>query len=333
MINDLPFVIKSAGVYQPGLMGIVSTKPGITLGYPQISSAESLAGIQNKLPVALAGKVPTKVSLENGPIAIGDPLTSSSTPGVAMKATEPGMIVGFALEPFGEVSSMQYTVSSIDDSEAPTRETDSDILNTTYSIQNTADAVGTVLAFVNVIYYVPPVTLASVESAAAKEGEFGLVGLVQKAAQPHLLALAQGLDEIFKLVGVKVSELGHLVFGKAEVGELAIGKPASAEESATIGTGLIPMGQSHTLVANTKVHPSSRIFLTFRGYTAGRWWVSHVAEGEFEIKVSEVVLQDTYFDYWIVQTDITPPAGGNDELPIANNESSPSSQMTNDQNG
>src|SRR3989338_11032090 len=83
------------------------------------------------------------------------------------------------------------------------------------------------------------------------------------------------------------------------------------------------MGQSHTLVANTKVHPSSRIFLTFRGDTAGRWWVSHVAEGEFEIKVSEVVLNDTYFDYWIVQTDITPPAQApnpNIQIPSANNQ-------------
>ena len=169
----------------------------------------------------------------------------------------------------------------------------------------------------------PLVELASVEEAAEEAGEFGLVGLVKKAAKPHLLALAQSVSELFELVGVKVSELGHLVFGKAEVGELAIGKPASAEESATIGTGLIPMGQSHTLVANTKVTPSSRIFLTFRGDTAGRWWVSNVAEGEFEIKVSEVVLNDTYFDYWIVQTDITPPAQApnpNIQIPSANNQ-------------
>jgi hypothetical protein len=44
------------------------------------------------------GKLPVKVSLENGPIKIGDYLTSSNHPGVAMKATEPGKVIGIALE-------------------------------------------------------------------------------------------------------------------------------------------------------------------------------------------------------------------------------------------
>ena len=84
-------------------------------------------------------------------------------------------------------------------------------------------------------------------------------------------------------------------------------------------------------MANTKVHLSSRIFLTFRGDTAGRWWVSKVAEGEFEIKVSEVVLQDTYFDYWIVQTDLPPEAQApNSNTQIPNKTQTPS---VNDQNG
>jgi hypothetical protein len=48
--------------------------------------------------VGLLGKLPVKVSLENGPIKIGDYLTSSNHPGVAMKATEPGRVIGIALE-------------------------------------------------------------------------------------------------------------------------------------------------------------------------------------------------------------------------------------------
>jgi hypothetical protein len=53
-------------------------------------------------PLALAGRVPCKVSLENGPIERGDLLTTSSTPGHAMKATElwRGGIVGTALQAF-----------------------------------------------------------------------------------------------------------------------------------------------------------------------------------------------------------------------------------------
>jgi hypothetical protein len=71
-------------------IGIVSTKPGfITGGY-----------IKGTFPIALAGRVPTNVSSQNGSIHIGDPLTASTIPGVAMKLTSPGTIVGFALEDF-----------------------------------------------------------------------------------------------------------------------------------------------------------------------------------------------------------------------------------------
>ena len=51
-------------------------------------------------PLVLAGRVPVKVSLENGPIAIGDFLGLSSKPGVAMRMTEPGAGVGIALAAF-----------------------------------------------------------------------------------------------------------------------------------------------------------------------------------------------------------------------------------------
>lgn len=51
-------------------------------------------------PLVLAGRVPVKVSLENGPIRAGDLLAPSSTPGVAMRATRPGPTVGVALDGF-----------------------------------------------------------------------------------------------------------------------------------------------------------------------------------------------------------------------------------------
>ncbi len=81
-------VRRSSESYDGLVAGIVSTKPGFLAG----------DSIEGDYPVALAGRVPVKVSLENGPIAVGDPLTTSSTPGYAMKATEAGPIVGNALE-------------------------------------------------------------------------------------------------------------------------------------------------------------------------------------------------------------------------------------------
>jgi len=83
-------VKKSTKTNEKAIAGIVSTRPGFLAG-------ENLKG---SYPIALAGRVPTKVSLENGAIQVGDPLTSSSTPGTAMKATKAGQIVGYALEPF-----------------------------------------------------------------------------------------------------------------------------------------------------------------------------------------------------------------------------------------
>ncbi|MEK9183538.1 MAG: hypothetical protein AAB890_00505, partial [Patescibacteria group bacterium] len=83
-------VKKSSNQYDSNLVGVISTKPGILLsGFSEKSK-----------PVALSGRVPVKVNTQNGSINIGDPLTSSDTPGVAMKATKTGKIIGYALESY-----------------------------------------------------------------------------------------------------------------------------------------------------------------------------------------------------------------------------------------
>lgn len=82
--------------YDDRIAGVVSTRPGFLAGTYK-------PGDQ---PIALSGRVPTRVNIENGTIAIGDPLTTSSVPGVAMKATEAGPIVGYAMQPFAEGTGM-----------------------------------------------------------------------------------------------------------------------------------------------------------------------------------------------------------------------------------
>jgi len=53
--------------------------------------------------VALLGKVYCKVDATAAPVAVGDLLTTSDTPGYAMKATDPqrafGAVLGKALQP------------------------------------------------------------------------------------------------------------------------------------------------------------------------------------------------------------------------------------------
>jgi hypothetical protein len=47
-----------------------------------------------RIPIALIGKVYCKVDARYSPIEVGDLLTTSATPGYAMKATEPGKAFG-----------------------------------------------------------------------------------------------------------------------------------------------------------------------------------------------------------------------------------------------
>jgi hypothetical protein len=86
--------------YSTLVAGIYSTKPGV-LATPYDMDDPRLA---EKIPLAIVGIVPCKVSAENGPIRRGDLLVTSSIAGHAMKGTDRkrmlGAIVGKALEPF-----------------------------------------------------------------------------------------------------------------------------------------------------------------------------------------------------------------------------------------
>ncbi|MFA6131270.1 MAG: hypothetical protein WC730_03350, partial [Patescibacteria group bacterium] len=88
--NDESVARSTGATYDQKIAGVVSTQPGFLAG----------SNKSGNVPVALVGRVPTFVSGENGAILPGDPLTTSSKPGYAMKATESGMIVGYAMENF-----------------------------------------------------------------------------------------------------------------------------------------------------------------------------------------------------------------------------------------
>jgi len=79
------------------MVGIVSTNPGFLLGGGDFSNPSQTLG---SVKVALAGRVPVKVSSENGNISAGDKLTISNTSGVAAKALGDSPIVAVAMESF-----------------------------------------------------------------------------------------------------------------------------------------------------------------------------------------------------------------------------------------
>ena len=94
------FFRKSSSPYSTKVAGIISTSPGVILGNDFDAAADDWD--DNRPVLAVTGRVPCKVTAENGPIQIGDLLVASSTPGVAMKGNSEesmGAVVGKAMEP------------------------------------------------------------------------------------------------------------------------------------------------------------------------------------------------------------------------------------------
>ncbi len=92
-------VEKCSEPYSRLVAGVYATKPGVTLTNMNIDVDQSA-----KVPLGVIGVIPTKVSGENGPIAIGDLLVTSATPGHAMRADldklKIGQAIGKALQNF-----------------------------------------------------------------------------------------------------------------------------------------------------------------------------------------------------------------------------------------
>jgi hypothetical protein len=88
----------SLQAYDTKVLGVVSPSPGILLGEPG----------DDKAMIAHSGRVKVKVDAKYGPIAVGDLLVSSPTPGHAMRSEpltvsgismhRPGTLIGKALE-------------------------------------------------------------------------------------------------------------------------------------------------------------------------------------------------------------------------------------------
>ena len=79
---------KASLPYDSHLFGIFQEQPGIVFRRADDSGK----------PVVRSGIAKVNVSLSNGEIKRGDSITSSTSPGLGMKASSPGYVVGIALE-------------------------------------------------------------------------------------------------------------------------------------------------------------------------------------------------------------------------------------------
>ena len=99
VLDDGSNVRESSRAYDKRVAGVISGagnfKPGLVLDKQQKQG--------DRKPIALLGKVYCKVDAQFGPIEVGDLLTTSPTPGHAMRVDDPlrafGAVIGKALRP------------------------------------------------------------------------------------------------------------------------------------------------------------------------------------------------------------------------------------------
>jgi hypothetical protein len=99
VLSEHDEVRESSKAYDRRVVGVVSgagdLRPAIVL--------DRTASQANRVPVALLGKVYCKIDARDSSIDVGDLLTTSDTPGHAMKASDParsfGAVIGKALRP------------------------------------------------------------------------------------------------------------------------------------------------------------------------------------------------------------------------------------------
>jgi hypothetical protein len=252
------YVKKSTVASDEELLGIVSTNPGITLGEPSNASA---------YPVALAGRVPTKISTENGDISPGDALTSSSIPGVAMKAISSGPIVGKALEGYS------------------------------------GSGTGRIMVFVSTGWYVA--SPASENDQLADLTDVNVNTLAAGSITTDILFIGDRKLEM-AADGTLVVDGSVNILGDVSIGGDLNAKSVKTDElvvsEETSGTNIIKVGQKEVTIDNTKVGKTSKILITFStDYSpATRYWVSKKEGESFTVHLDQPTSADAEFSWLII---------------------------------
>jgi hypothetical protein len=80
----------SSSAYDTAIIGVITVRPAVEIPPKELPPGFS--------PVITSGIAQVRVNGQNGPINPGDPITSSDTQGVGMKATSTGFILGISQE-------------------------------------------------------------------------------------------------------------------------------------------------------------------------------------------------------------------------------------------
>ncbi|MBI4133103.1 hypothetical protein HY478_00665 [Candidatus Uhrbacteria bacterium] len=267
-------VRKSQAPYEPALIGAASTSPAIAIEDGWFAVGGITQTNPRKPLVALVGRVPVKVTDENGPIAPGDPVTSSSTPGYAMRATEPGYVIGRALE-------------------------------------SSDTGGGMVRVFVNPGWFNG--TSVEVAQNTASSLDVLSAQTINLAGDLYMQGGAiSGIGRLLSANGSwSLDETGTLLVTAIET-ELLTTEELTVRltnERQIVGEATIPEGQTMMRVNNDLITATSKVFVTFRSRVPSAWWISGVEQGWFEVALENPSSSgDLTFDYWIVRVEDTRPS-------------------------
>jgi hypothetical protein len=266
-------VRKSNSSYDQTLIGIVSTEPAVVVDETNITFGKGTGANFNPLKpyVALAGRVPTKVSTENGSIEPGDPLTSSGTLGVAMKATKSGPVVGKALEAYS------------------------------------GSGVGKIEVFVSVGWYVEPLAedVGSKISDISNLNSINLENLTANSLKTQFLMIGDRklsmLDGGSLLIDGDAEISGSLKVAGAidtknlKTDELEIGAKSSGQATLAAGT-------QEAEVKTGVVKDGSKIFITFNSdYSpATRYWITKSIGYSFTLHLNSQADKNNSFNWLVI---------------------------------
>ena len=301
------YLIESAKIpYDSKIIGIVSS-------FNQSANSSSSA------LVTLVGRVPVKVTTENGNISVGDSITSSSLPGVGMKATQAGMVAGKALQAY-----------------------------------NNSDktAVGQILVLVNVGWYDSgsqitfpynptasiSASFASLDSLAGIQNatvsgslmvlgratvkDLGVTGTINSG-----LLVVNGLNTISGKAASTVNTLsgdlylqneglgginmlsGKVVFdknGNVNLSGVLSAQTIEAEQyvikgQGSVGTGTIPAGATKVIINASSAASLSKVIVTPTTLISVPLSVTSKTQGSFTVEIVTGQSVPVNFDWWIIQ--------------------------------
>lgn len=282
--GNLHAVIKTTKSNEQAVLGVISTKPGVTLG-SEVSSDDKHP---NVVPIALSGRVPVKVSSENGQINVGDSLTTSSIPGVAMKAGNGEVVIGKSLESYSSDDPNKVTqimvyvnlswrvAESIPESETSNQWSLETILKK-------AEELGRIV-FGDLEL--------KIESDVINEFAVSLNTLKNPL---YIQPLSKNAVDFFKGLIVLTPDGNIKAAGSITSKKILI----QESENGAIGTAQMPKGTEEFEVKTTLVTEKSKIILTPN--IPITFAVSEKKPGEsFVIKLSNAAPKDLKLDWWII---------------------------------